>query len=120
MATTLTKLSVNLSGKENVTELAYANSFTLDEKLEKTIKLNNSSETIDYSYISNPKTIIFKGDGVFNVLITKDANVITFQVDKIYTARFADTFLTEVTSIEIAEINSIDVEIEVRVYGETV
>jgi len=120
MATTLTKLSVNLSGKENVTELAYANSFTLDEKLEKNIKLNNSSETIDYSYISNPKTIIFKGDGIFNVIITKDANVITFEVDKMYTARFADTFLADVTSIVVSETNSLDVNIEVRVYGEVV
>lgn len=115
-----TVFTISLVGEEQVTKLNSKTTFTVDEKLEKTINLNNSSEVIDYSYIDDPYLFIFEGSGEFNVAITAGGNTITYAIDNSYIFTPTSSFASTISNITISETSSVDVVVNVRIYSKAV
>ena len=107
------------SGEFVVTKLSKMITFELDEKLEKTIKLNNSTETIDASFVDLIRVIIFEASDDFTVSITAGGNTIEFEITDFFSFTPSEVFGATITDITVKETNGLDVNINVRVYGET-
>ncbi len=113
------KLSVD-SGEFQVTKLSKTVTFVLDEKLEKIIKLNNSNESIDFTFVDLIRTMIFEATADFTVSITASGQTIDFEVTDFFSFTPSEAFRALITDITVKETNSVDVNVNVRIYGETV
>lgn len=118
------KVSLSVSGPSQVTSLDKVLEYIVKEKLEKTIILNNSSETIDYSFVDNPKIFIFDSENNFKVRMLwtpTDASLtqqtIEYEVEDLFVFTPSATFLSELDSLEIFEEDEVDVAVNVRVFG---
>lgn len=135
MATLPVKFTATILGEYQVTKLEKILSFTLDEKIEKSIKLNNSEEVIDYSFIDNPKIFYFEGTGAFQVVLTMTLDVpdqvipgefvsasveVPIDVQDVFCLTSVSGLLANVTALKIKEINAVEKTITVRIYGEAV
>jgi len=113
-----TKYSIGLAGEGSVTRLNKEVTFTVDEKLEKTITITNETETIDYSFITSPKLFIFEGTGSFVVSVTHDGSTIDFEITDSWTFMPTASFMANVTDITLKETLGNEVTINVRIYSE--
>lgn len=118
MADIITKVEV--TGQLAVTQLSKSTTFTLDEKLEDSIKLNNSSRTIDFDYVDNIRTIIVDSDGEFTVSITAGGSTIEFACQDTFYFTPTPAFRATITDFTIKETNSVDRLINIRIFGEEV
>ena len=113
-------INLEARGDNTLTRLDSKVLINIDEKLEKTIHLNNTTEIIDFSSITNAYAFIFTGTGEFTVAMTHTAQTITYTVEDFMAFTLDSVFIAGITNLTVGEANSADVMIEVRIYGKTV
>lgn len=93
--------------------------WTLSEKASHDLTLNNSSRIISFSWIDIPKVICISGDGVFKVSISTATQDLDMVVDSgLFLLTPTLAFANSITQLTVTEENSLDVNVEVRIYGE--
>lgn len=104
--------------KDNaISILSKSSEFTLKEKKETIINLNNSSYVVDLTNIDNVCLLVFEGSGEFTVTFVQDANTVTHTVTDFFVLTLTPASASSFTSITIAETNEEDVSIHAFVYG---
>lgn len=109
-----------LGGEGEITRFENTYSFDLNEKVERLIKLNDSSETIDLTDVSNPTVFVFKGSNIFNVTFTMlDANTISFPIQDTFSMVVTPDFVALIDTLEVsAPVSTVDVSVTVKIYSE--
>ncbi len=90
--------------------------WTLSEKLEYNLELQNTIKTINYSAVDNVKLIVFSGDQKFKVRVSTATDSIDFQVSDFF--YFTPESLSDITEISVVEDSGLLVDCKIRFYGE--
>jgi len=94
--------------------------WTLSEKLEYNIAIQNQTKIINFSDIDNIKLILFSSTNneIFKVRISTSTDTITFTVDDIFLFTPTDLMINSITEIALVEELGNEVEVKTIFYGE--
>lgn len=90
--------------------------WTLSEKLEYNLEMQNSEKIINFAAIENVKLIVFSGSAKFKVRISTSSDSITFNVSDFF--YFTPQSLSDITEIAVLEDQGTLVDCKIRFYGE--
>ncbi len=95
--------------------------WTLSEKLEYSIDIQNQTKIINFSDIDNVKLILFSSTNneTFKVRISTSTDTITFTVDDVFIFTPTDLTINNITEIALIEEAGIEVEVKAIFYGES-
>lgn len=95
--------------------------WTLSEKLEYSITIQNETKIINYSDIDNIKLILFSSTNneTFKVRVSTSTEQITFTVDDIFLFTPTDATIANITEIALLEDAGTAVEVKAIFYGKS-
>ena len=99
--------------EDSINTISNTLEFTLKEKSENLVVLNNSSYTLDLSEISNIVFLAFEGSGDFNVAFTQAGATVTFEASDYWANTITPASISTMTSIVVSETNSTDISVKI-------
>jgi len=92
--------------------------FTLKEKMDTTVVLNNETYEVDISNVGNIVLLAFEGSGDFTVTLVQGVNTMVLTVTDYFAMTLDPTSAATLDSIVVGEPNSVDVTIHCIAYGQ--